>query len=578
LRPPRCADTGRTQPEEFDKDTAAGSAYLLWVTETRAVRLLANLLTNNEVLLLILATPLLLFPGVWSALGVALILLTWVCRRVARGRFSVSTAMDLPIVLLLVMTVLSLAPSVALSLSLNRLCVYVLGVSLFYGIANGLHTERHMHYAGIAIVVLGLIVATVGLLGTDWKIGTLMEMPAIYGRLPGPIIRGLPGSGVIEEYDLVNPRVVAGALAILIPIPLAYLVFGQGRRLRLLSGCVVLVMTAVLFLTQAPQGLLGLAAALFLIGVWWSRWFILSIPLALGGGLAFWRFLGGRDLVARWLTPDVSGVLSFGLQSRVVNGLRGIGLIRDMPYTGIGLNTFPVVDGLYSFGHSHAEHAHNVLIQTTVDLGVPGTVALLALLAAFGYTAFRVFRTRPDGNQRALLIGICGALASWLAYGMLDSITLGHKPAAALWVMLGLTAGMRTLHDSDAIQVVPLPRRFGLRWWMSVLFPLLLLAAMAAIFHRELVGAFYLNLGVVEAHRALAEADSEILARQHLELAEAHLRTALKWDPQRRRTQALLDWVTKGDIWGTRWPRDTAKVRTWCRTAWLEAEWDRCLA
>ncbi len=518
----------------------------------------AAAVASRELLLLGLATPLLLFPGIWSPLGVALIALTWACRWIAFGHLSARTAMDAPILIMMIMTVVALMPSVAMDLSLNRMCIYLLGVALFYGMVNGLHTERHIHYTGIALVLLGLAVAVVGFLGTDWEIGKLIEIPAIYGRLPGPIIRGLPGSGVIEEYDLFNPRVVAGALAILAAVPLAYLVFGEGWKLRLLSGLTALVMAAVLFLTQAPQGLLGLAAALILIAVWRSRWFLVSLVLGLGGLLVAWTFLGVGQRVGDRLTPETIDALSFGFQSRIVNGLRGIGMIRDMPYTGAGLNTFPVIDGLYSFGRANADHAHNLLIQTGADLGITGAVALLALLAGFGYTVWRIHRTRPEHNQRALLVGICGGVAAWLAYGLLDSITLGHKPAMALWVMLGISASMRFRSVPSDVEPVPFLARFNRRWLLVVLVPMLLLLAFIGLTRHKLIGAFYLNLGVMEAHRALAAVDTPDLAAQHLFLAEEYMRRSLEWDPNRQRTQRLLKWVTQADSSRKRFPRETA--------------------
>jgi putative inorganic carbon (HCO3(-)) transporter len=524
------------------------------------VRRFASAVANFELILLGLATPLLLFPGIWTPLGVALIALTWGCRRLASGRFSVSTAMDLPIVVLLVMAVVSLIPSVALDLSLNRCCIYVLGVSLFYGMANGLHTERHIHYMGIALVLLGLVVALVSLLGTDWETGVLIRMPAIYGRLPGPIIRGLPGSGVIEEYDLVNPRVVAGALAILLPVPLAYLAFGQGRRLRLLSGCAVLVMTAVLLLTQAPQGLLGLAAVVFLLGVWWSRWLLLTIPLALGGGLAFWQLLRGD-----WLSPETIDALNFGLYSRVVNGARGVAMVRDMAYTGIGLNTFPILDGLYSGGGGHAAHAHNVLIQTAVDLGLPGLMAVLALLAGFGYTVARAWRGSLTRNQRALLTGICGVVVAWLAYGLLDSITLGHKPGMAVWVGLALAAATRLQVEQPMRQASSLRIRLSRKRCMMVLLSLFLLLVVVGLAAHQTIGAFYLNLGVMEAHRALASADSPGDAVHHLDAATLYLRQSTHWDRGDTRAYRLLDWIDSldGNVESKRWPRDAADFEAW---------------
>ncbi len=521
------------------------------------MRNLISRIARYELLLLAAATPLLLFPGVWTPVGVVLIAAAWACRWVATGRISARTAMDGPIILLLIMTGVSLIPSVNLDLSLNRMWIILLGVALFYGMANGLHSERHIHLMGIGLVLVGLGVALVGLVGTDWEMGALIKIPAIYDRLPGPLIRGLPGSGVIEEYDLVNPRVVAGALAILLPVAFAYLVFGQGWKLKLLSALTGLVMVGVLLLTQAPQGFLGLAAGVVLIAVWRSRWFLLGLPLGLGGLVVVWRFLDIEQRVSSWLTPETIDVLDFGLKSRVANGARGIGMIRDMPYTGIGLNTFPVIDGLYTFGRSHAEHAHNTLVQTAVDLGVLGLMALFALLATFGYTVARTHRATLNHNQRALLIGLCGAVAAWLAYGLLDSITLGHKPAAVLWAMLGISAAMCLQRERLATDPIPSPSRFRRKWLTFVLLSLILLLAITGLTARKAIGAFYLNLGVMEAHRVLANPDSLTSVAHHRNAAEEYFRQAIRWDPSRGRAHRLLNWIEEGDILKKRWPRDT---------------------
>jgi len=520
------------------------------------VRRFARAVAERELILLGLATPFLLFPGIWTPIGLALIALAWACRWAATGRISAKTAMDVPIILMLIMLGVSLIPSLDLDLSLNRASIYLLGVALFYGMVNGSQGERHIHLIGAALVLIGLAVALISLVGTDFTIGRIVELPALYDRLPRPLIRGLPGSGVIETYDLVNPRVVAGALAIILPLPIAYLLMGRGWKLRLASGLTAAVMLGVLFLTQAPQGFLGLAAALLVLGCWWSKWFLLTVPLGLGGLAAIVGNNGVRQALVASFSAQELDTLAFGMQSRVANGARGLGMIRDMPYTGIGLNTFPVIDGLYSFGRANADHAHNLLIQTGVDLGITGSVALLALLAGFGYTVWRIHRTHPEHNQRALLVGICGGVAAWLAYGLLDSITLGHKPAAALWVMLGLSASLRLRLDAPDAKVFPFPARFSRAWLLAALLPALVLIAVIGLTRDKLFGAFYLNLGVTEAHRALA-ADSEDDAQDHLHMAEGYMQQALRWDPGRARTRTLLEWVSRGDI-TTRWPRETA--------------------
>jgi O-antigen ligase len=275
-----------------------------------------------------------------------------------------------------------------------------------------------------------------------------------------------------------------------------------------------------------------------------------------------------RQVLASWLSAQALDTLAFGIQSRVVNGLRGIGMIRDMPYTGVGLNTFPVIDGLYTFGRANADHAHDLLIQTGADLGIGGVVALLALLAGFAYTVWRIRSTRPQGNLRALLVGICGGVAAWLAYGLLDCITLGHKPAAALWVMLGLSASMRLRLDTSDARAFRLPARFSRRWMLAALLPILALIIVIGLTRDRLLGAFYLNLGVMEAHRALA-ADLASDAQDHLHLAQGYMQQSLRWDPARARTRHLLEWVAAGDI-TKRWPRETARYEPhWGPPVWM---------
>jgi hypothetical protein len=196
----------------------------LSITEMCKVRWLACEVARREVLLLFLATPLLLFPRTWSPAGLAILALIWGCRRLARGSFSSRTATDVPIVLLLVFGCISLVPSVDLALSPNRMSVLILGVALFCGMVNGIDDQRSLQAMGTGLV--GLAVAVISLLSTDFEAGRFISLPVVYDHLPPPLIRGLPGSGVLEQYDLVNPRLVAGTLAILLPIPLGYLTLG----------------------------------------------------------------------------------------------------------------------------------------------------------------------------------------------------------------------------------------------------------------------------------------------------------------------------------------------------------------
>jgi tetratricopeptide (TPR) repeat protein len=484
-----------------------------------------EVLARSELLLLAAATPFLLFPGPWTPLGVALIALAWASRWYAKGHVSKPTYMDLPITLLIVALGVSLIPAVDIELALNRLWVVLLGIAWFYGMANGLDTEQRLSLAGIGLVALGLVVAVVSLLSTDFETAQVVKLPTIYDRLPPPVIRGLPGSGVIEEYDLVNPRVVAGALALLLPVPLSYLALGKGRGLRAFSALAALVMAAVLCLTQAPQGLLGLLAALTVIGLCCSRWLLVTIPAGAIGILASAALWAKTKGITEWLPSDAVEYLTGSLQRRLGIWSRAEWMIRDMPFSGIGLNNYPRIAPLYSMGPNYDPHAHNTLLQTALDLGVPGLVVVLALLAGFGYTVARAWRAPLTRNQRALLIGICGSVAAWLGYGLLDTLTLGHKSSVVLWIALGTAAALRS-HAEHPRSQHRCPRWRRKMWALAA--PVLLLVALAL---PQAVAACHLNLGVMISHKILGPDHASCNGQERdLAVAREHLLDALRWN------------------------------------------------
>jgi hypothetical protein len=127
---------------------------------------------------------------------------------------------------------------------------------------------------------------------------------------------------------------------------------------------------------------------------------------------------------------------------------------------------------------------------------------------------------------------------------------------------------MRLRLDAPDAKAFPFPARFSRAWMLAALLPMLALIAVIGFTRDKLFGAFYLNLGVMEAHRALA-ADSEGDAQDHLHLAEVYMQQALRWDPARARTRTLLEWVSGGDI-TTRWPRETASFEPhWRPLVWM---------
>ncbi|MDQ4077543.1 MAG: tetratricopeptide repeat protein [Chloroflexota bacterium] len=407
-------------------------------------------LERYELVLLALATPLLLFPGRWTLLGLVIIAISWIARHQVRGVWTIPTYLDRPICVLFLTLGVGIVVSSNLTLSLNRAAVMLLGVFLFYGLANGLRSERQVLAVALGLVLMAIGIALLGLVGTDWKRGTLIEMgfaSQIYNGLP-TLIRGVPGSGVPTQSELFNPRMVAGTMAFLIPVPLSLLLWGEGRASRMLSLLALPLLGMTLLLTQSPQALLGLAIGLFALEVLKKNLPWCAVLLLLAGLLLLFVLVWNLYLASA-LPPALVERLGIGVQARLEIWQRALYMIRDTPFTGIGLNTFPLLnDRFYSLVPDRTPHAHNTFLQTAVDLGIPGLVAFLALILMFFRTLKRTYTATTDHNHRALLLGIAGSVAAWLGYGLADALVLGHKTAIGIWVMLGLLAALNQKHPT----------------------------------------------------------------------------------------------------------------------------------
>lgn len=395
-----------------------------------------------------LLSPALVFSGRWSPYGAALILGLWGARWHATGRLWVRTPLDPPLALLLAATLVAYSVSPLPALSASKLWGILVGLAAYVSVVNWVESGARARIVGWALAALGAGIAALALVGTDWEAAQLVGLPWLYDHLPR-VVRGIPGSGLPSASEFFNPREVGGTLALLLPLPLAValLVEHPRRALLILAATVI---AAVLALTQTPSALAGAAVGVWLLGLaGFPRWrrTLLIVGLLAGGGLLVVAWLGAGSMLA-FRPEDLGGQqrTGFGLVSRLEIWQRALRMAHDMPYTGIGLNTFPLVmDRFYSgFSLGPEPHAHQLFLHTAADLGLPGLVALVWLLGMVGVLTVRAVRWQGDLSLRWLALGSGCGLVAYSIFGLLDTFTLGAKPGLAFWVMMGLIGAAGT--------------------------------------------------------------------------------------------------------------------------------------
>jgi len=394
-----------------------------------------------------------------------------------------------------VMVLVSTWATYDLAFSLPKISGMALGLGVFFAVVREGGRSRGWWLSLALYLTMGIGVAALGLLGTNWFSTKFTFFNPLSERIP-QLISGLQGA----ETGF-HPNEVAGALTWVLPL-LLVISFSPSPRigmpkarmrmhaeraggwgvmadrwqlwsLRLLLWISAFFILAVFILTQSRGGYLAMAftslAMLFIALPSHWRWILLGGMVTAGLTLGF--VLSKEDLVSArdWLTGSgltTEGALSLNtLEGRVEIWSRAVYGLQDFPFTGMGMNTFrEVVHMLYPLFLVAPDvdigHAHNEFIQAGLDLGIPGLIAFLALyIGVFWMLADIWKRTRnsqpltpnpltPNSQlvtvnlQHATVLGLGGGLLAHLLYGLTDAVALGAKPGVLFWMLLGLIAGL----------------------------------------------------------------------------------------------------------------------------------------
>ena len=309
----------------------------------------------------------------------------------------------------------------------------LVGIAMYYTIANWCSSYNRLRILLIGVMVVGLALALFSFIGVGWSSYKLLLNPIdIYMRF----------TEIVQ--DTIHPNILAGNLIILVPFGMAYLLFGW-RNINWLERSLAFISTlfisAIIFLTQSRGAWIALGVVLIILLMLRWRWGWLMLCLVVVGAIWLFNYFGSRELLAVITSNNTVG----GVDQRLGIWSRAIFMIQDFSFTGIGMGSFKeVADTLYPFFSSPGRifHAHNLFLQVTVDLGIPGLIAWLAILLTVIFISWRVYsagKTSPNGLITGIGAGLLCSQFALITHGLTDSVTWGMvRPGPFVWVIWGV--------------------------------------------------------------------------------------------------------------------------------------------
>jgi hypothetical protein len=312
-------------------------------------------------------------------------------------------------------------------------------------------TQQRLRWAMFAILSAGLFVLVLGLAGSE-RSGFPPFVSFLVSKVPA-VRLGLQGLG---SAGVVNPNALAAAALLVVPFGVSVLLFRSHEKIDRFG--------------LQPLGLVVLAAGLVTLAASHSRsglmavWLTLAAVLVRGLRSWVWRLLIGTLVMALPFLVVVSTyassrdefLLRASLLWRTVGDRihimdAGVDRWKESPWFGIGMNRFrtvyspPAVMARADPGDTRlmappvheVAHAHNVFLQTALDVGAIGLGAYCGMLGFLLVRADQTARGR-GGLNRAAAVGGGLSLVAACMFGVADAVTLGAKVGLFQWLAGGL--------------------------------------------------------------------------------------------------------------------------------------------
>lgn len=334
---------------------------------------------------------------------------------------------------------LGLTHSPANTFLLRRFLEILIGIALFFVVANTVRSEGEAIWVTRWVMLAGWGAATIAVLfyvlPQESTVALLDRMarfdyPGGFGALR--FIEDDPNGTMRAIGTSVDPNVLGGMMILTAALMLPQLVSSQPIFPRWFTFVMLATAMAALYLTYSRSALLGLASVMALLAVLKYR---KLIPLGIAAGLLLLLLPITQEYVARLLEgfagEDLATQMRFGEYKDALI------LIERYPLFGVGFTGTPDMDIYLGVSMLYLIIAEN--------MGVIGLGMFVAVMAGFFILAWQAWRKGLNVQMEALLLGYAGAIVGALVSGIFDhywfNMTYPHM-TVLFWLYVGMATAV----------------------------------------------------------------------------------------------------------------------------------------
>ena len=488
-----------------------------------------------------------IFPGlIWQPL---LIAITPLLLRINAGRPPFTrTPFDLPIAIFLLTAGVGIWAAYLPEVAWTKFWFLIAAIIFYYLLAR--QPADNLWTAAIVLSLMGVGISIYFFLSNNWEIQPLkVQLLSQIGIAWMRIRPNLP-------LESIHPNDIAGIAVIALPFSLALtLRFSRRKSIfwSILFGLMASLILVTILMSASRGAWVAVGATAGLCLLWWVITSLLSRRTIVPYRTLFIATLGLLVCIAAgyiWISLHQRlSQVAFGTANDFISDPRfhifwsAIELIKDIPFTGGGLDGFP---GLYSSyiminPNYILGYGHNIFLDASLQQGILGGLMLFWIY--LGSILQHVSLTMPKEHSY-LRLAVVASLLLIIFHGLVDNIVLRTMFTMLLFFVPGMAASLVASTNPESRRI-SWDKSQTHRLELPVMITLGLVIIGLITFRRPLLSAWYTNLGAVEMAKCeLADFPTGIWDEgQHADLlstAESLFERALKYEPVNPRTHYRL--------------------------------------
>ena len=381
-----------------------------------------------------------------TTIALAGLYVSWLIQTLIRKNFRPRSSIEinLPLLLYLMASVLSVSVAQDVPLALFEVTLLLESSLLFFYVANAVRTRRDVLFVVSLLLIACLL---------ESAIMTAMRLtvtPSTTWDLPIHLHADWTGHGSFMRIGgtVGSPNFAAGYLSISLPLAASVLFTNLTRAYKVLATWVLGLGSVALILTFSRGGWIALmlAVALLSFGVWWRRGLSLRMPTATAA-LLLLLFLPFHSLVSARLFGDDKG----SAESRVPLMHLAFRIVEANPVLGVGANNFTVVMNRYlspEFRQGFLFAVHNKYLLVLAETGAVGLFAFLAFLVGTVRKGWKCWRF-CDEPLSSLALGFTVGIVGHMVHMTVD-VFRGRPTQQLVWLIAGLLTAMYRMRPASS--------------------------------------------------------------------------------------------------------------------------------